>query len=80
MQEAERIGELSAVMVIPRPLDDLETTLPVSQYWVEKPLMLPLATPEVVVPQQLEPALELVELPLVELPQRLQLPNAEDDQ
>ncbi len=80
MQEAERIGELSAVMVIPRPLDDLETTLPVSKYWVEKPLMLPLAAPAVVIPQQLEPALELVELPMVEFPQRLQLPNAEDDQ
>lgn len=28
MHEAERIGELSAVMVIPRPLNDLERSLP----------------------------------------------------
>lgn len=37
MHEAERIGELHAVMVIPRPLDDLEQTLPVASCWLEKP-------------------------------------------
>jgi carbon dioxide concentrating mechanism protein CcmO len=83
MIEAERIGELSAVMVIPRPLDDLENTLPISSHWVEKPIMLPLTAQEVAVPQVLEPALELVELPLVELPQRepqrLQLPDGDDE-
>lgn len=78
MHEAERIGELSAVMVIPRPLDDLENTLPISSHWIEKPLMLPLAAAEVPMAQQLEPALELVELPLVEMPQRLQLPTSDD--
>lgn len=36
MQEAERIGELHAVMVIPRPLDDLEATLPTAACWIEK--------------------------------------------
>lgn len=46
MQEAERVGELHAVMVIPRLLEDLEHTLPVAQYWLEKesqeePLSLP---------------------------------------
>jgi carbon dioxide concentrating mechanism protein CcmO len=41
MYEAERIGELSAVMVIPRPLEDLEHTLPVASYWLEKPDPLP---------------------------------------
>jgi carbon dioxide concentrating mechanism protein CcmO len=83
MIEAERIGELSAVMVIPRPLDDLENTLPISSHWVEKPIMLPLTAQEVAVPQVLEPVLELVELPLVELPQRepqrLQLPDGDDE-
>jgi carbon dioxide concentrating mechanism protein CcmO len=87
MHEAERIGELSAVMVIPRPLDDLENTLPINNYWVEKPLMLPLTAQEVAVPQELEPMRELVELPLVELPlvefpaqpQRLQLPDGDED-
>lgn len=43
MHEAERIGELHAVMVIPRPLDDLEETLPVASCWIERPT--PLALP-----------------------------------
>ncbi|MGC9525210.1 MAG: carbon dioxide-concentrating mechanism protein CcmK [Limnospira sp.] len=44
MYEAERIGELNAVMVIPRPLDDLEQTLPLASCWIEKdePLQLPI--------------------------------------
>lgn len=48
MYEAERIGELNAVMVIPRPLDDLEQTLPVASCWIEKPqpVMLPVAIKE----------------------------------
>jgi carbon dioxide concentrating mechanism protein CcmO len=37
MHEAERIGELNAVMVIPRPLEDLEQTLPIASCWLEKP-------------------------------------------
>ncbi|MCU0565224.1 MAG: BMC domain-containing protein [Oculatellaceae cyanobacterium Prado106] len=43
MHEAERIGELHAVMVIPRPLEDLEETLPVASCWIEKPQ--PIAMP-----------------------------------
>lgn len=48
MYEAERIGELNAVMVIPRPLDDLEQTLPVASCWIEQPqpVMLPIAVKE----------------------------------
>ncbi|MGJ3248344.1 MAG: carbon dioxide-concentrating mechanism protein CcmK [Elainellaceae cyanobacterium] len=44
MHEAERIGELHAVMIIPRPLEDLEQTLPVASCWIDKPkpLSLPL--------------------------------------
>ncbi|MDF5721993.1 MAG: BMC domain-containing protein [Rhizonema sp. PD37] len=44
MSEAERIGELNAVMVIPRPLDELEQTLPVASCWIEErqPLRLPM--------------------------------------
>ncbi len=56
MLEAERIGELNAVMVIPRPLDDLEQTLPIASCWVEQPLRLPLAV------------LKIAEKDLVELP------------
>ncbi|MEM9543582.1 MAG: BMC domain-containing protein [Cyanobacteria bacterium P01_E01_bin.42] len=46
MYEAERIGDFSAVMVIPRPLEDLEHTLPVAEYWLEKPDPLPLLMPK----------------------------------
>jgi carbon dioxide concentrating mechanism protein CcmO len=35
MHEAERIGELHAVMIIPRLLEDLEHTLPVADCWLE---------------------------------------------
>ena len=55
MAEAERIGELHGVMVIPRPLDELEQTLPTAGHWIEEPLELPLQT------EQAEK--ELVELP-----------------
>ncbi len=43
MIEADRIGELHAVMVIPRPLDDLERTLPIADCWVKQlqPLKMP---------------------------------------
>ncbi|WP_218079736.1 carbon dioxide-concentrating mechanism protein [Anthocerotibacter panamensis] len=44
MQEAERIGELHAVMVIPRPMEDMEHTLPAM---VERqPLRLPITVKE----------------------------------
>lgn len=47
MHEAERIGELHAVMVIPRPLDDLEHSLPMAQEEpVEQPVRLPLKLEE----------------------------------
>lgn len=44
MHEAERIGELNAVMVIPRPLDDLEASLPQAELELEiqEPLRMPL--------------------------------------
>lgn len=60
MSEAERIGELNAVMVIPRPLDDLEQTLPIASCWIDQPqpLRLPVAIKEV----EKEMA-ELAELP-----------------
>ena len=47
MNEAERIGELNSVMVIPRPLDELERSLPKSQAVEEKqPVRLPLKLEE----------------------------------
>jgi carbon dioxide concentrating mechanism protein CcmO len=44
MHEAERIGELHAVMVIPRPLDDLVESLPAMEQELEQPepLRIPL--------------------------------------
>lgn len=66
MREAERIGEFHSLMVIPRPLDELERTLPVAACWVEerpKPLLLPQTVQEA--------EKELVEL---ELPERAKLP------
>lgn len=59
MFEAEKIGELNAVMVIPRPLDDLEQTLPLASCWIEQPQ--PLQLPVTIKEKQTEP--ELVQLP-----------------
>ncbi len=44
MHEADRIGEFHALMIVPRPLEDLEETLPIASCWVEqpKPVRLPL--------------------------------------
>ncbi len=47
MNEAERIGELNSVMVIPRPLDELERSLPKTKVMEEKqPMRLPLKLEE----------------------------------
>ena len=70
MQEAERIGELHAVMVIPRLLEDLEHTLPVASYWMEdEQEPLPVLLPK----QVKQKEKELVELPQAE-PQPMQIP------
>lgn len=71
MHEAERIGELHAIIVIPRPLDDLEVAIPMASYWMEQltPLQLPLeikeTQKELVAQEHPQEALkaELVELP-----------------
>jgi carbon dioxide concentrating mechanism protein CcmO len=62
MQEAERIGELNAVMIIPRLLEDLENILPLANYWIDEPEPLPILLPNTVK----EKERELVELPLLE--------------
>lgn len=70
MAEAERIGELHAVMIIPRPLDDLEETLPVAECWLEQPVSLPLSLKET--------ETELMELPEAlteEVGQKVELPD-----
>lgn len=84
MFEAERIGELTSVMVIPRPLEDLERSLPASTRQIEQPqpLQMPISVKEkqqdlvalpdlqpLPAPQEVEP--EPLELPeLEEMPQR----------
>jgi carbon dioxide concentrating mechanism protein CcmO len=68
MYEAERIGELNSVMVIPRPLDELELTLPLASCWIEErqPLQLPLNI------QKQEAQIEVLKLPdLVKLPVKI---------
>lgn len=70
MHEAERIGELSAVMVIPRPLNDLERSLPkVKQLETQKPqkVQLPLKLEER--QKELMPA----QAPVVEVQKQKQL-------
>jgi len=65
MYEAEKIGELNAVMVIPRPLDELELTLPVASCWLEErqPLKIPLNIKD-----------QVIEVDMVELPDLAALP------
>lgn len=62
MHEAERIGEFHTLMIIPRPLDDLEDTLPTSDYWMEIPI--PVNIPMAALQQQEQ---ELVQLPNLEI-------------
>lgn len=75
MHEAERIGELHSVMVIPRPLDDLEETLPLASCWIEtpKPVALPIDLRQ---PVKELVAQEEVALPVeVEIQEAVELPN-----
>ena len=62
MYEAERIGEFHTLMIIPRPLDDLEETLPTSEYWIETPI--PVSIPMISLQEQER---ELVQLPNLEI-------------
>lgn len=66
MYEAESIGELNAVMVIPRPLDELEQTLPVASCWVEQlqPVNLPVNIKEQVAEREVLKLPDLTTLPV----------------
>ncbi|NCJ05759.1 BMC domain-containing protein [Synechococcales cyanobacterium C] len=57
MYEAERVGELNAVMVIPRPLEDLEHALPTAEFARDEATPLPMLLPKPIEER------ELVELP-----------------
>lgn len=79
MHEAERIGELHSVMIIPRPLEDLEETLPTAMCWIDQPLALPIElkqTEKELVPQAEKTELpDLLQLPLTEPAQGSELPD-----
>jgi len=66
MAEAQRIGELVAVTVITRPLEDLEQALPLASYFIEEE-----ETPE---PLRLPVEVKETEKELVELPDLDKLP------
>ncbi|MGK7930631.1 MAG: BMC domain-containing protein [Microcystaceae cyanobacterium] len=72
MQEAERIGELHAVMVIPRLLEDLEHTLPVASCWLDQPEALPILMPKTEKEKEVValPASESQSLPLKRIRER----------
>jgi carbon dioxide concentrating mechanism protein CcmO len=69
MYEADRIGELHAVMLVPRPLEDLDQTLPLASCWIEQaePLRLPIKIKE--------PQSELLQMPDLK-----QLPTTEKEE
>jgi carbon dioxide concentrating mechanism protein CcmO len=78
MTTAEMIGDLRSVMVIPRPLEDLELTLPTASCWIEKPVALPMRLPQaatVATPALAEsrPLVELDALPAAPEGERLPL-------
>ncbi|NJK54061.1 MAG: carbon dioxide-concentrating mechanism protein [Leptolyngbyaceae cyanobacterium SU_3_3] len=78
MQEAERIGELHSVMVIPRALEDLDQTLPLASCWVEEvqPLRLPINIKEVEKERVALPELQTEQQQLAESFTPLQLPES----
>lgn len=80
MMEAERIGELHAVMMVPRPLDDLDQTLPLASCWIEEvqPLKLPLTVKETEKERLILPERQQEPQPLAlpdREPERIEIPN-----
>jgi carbon dioxide concentrating mechanism protein CcmO len=74
MAEADRVGELHSVMLIPRPLDDLERAMPLAACWLQElqPLRMPMN-----IPQELQPLTLPVEVPIeveVEVPIAVPVP------
>ncbi len=75
MAEAERVGELHSVMMIPRPLDDLERAMPLAECWLQElqPIRMPINLDNVVADRELQP-LEMPEVVPVEIPAAAQVP------
>lgn len=74
MHEAERIGELHAVMVIPRPLDELESSLPIAELNEELPEEEPMRLPLKLQEQEKE-LIPLAESAQAEALQEMALPD-----
>jgi carbon dioxide concentrating mechanism protein CcmO len=76
MAEAERVGELHSVMMIPRPLDDLERAMPLAECWLQElqPIRMPMNLDNVVVDRELQP-LEMPEVVPVEIPAAAEVPQ-----
>jgi carbon dioxide concentrating mechanism protein CcmO len=86
MQAAERIGELHAVMVIPRALDDLDQTLPLATCWIEErqPLRIPISVKEtekelVALPELKQEQKELISLRQAEPKELMALPESQPE-
>ncbi len=82
MSAAELIGELKSIMVVPRPLEDLERTLPTASCWLEEvlvipeqPLAIPLRLPQTVNVPMVE--VEVVEAEPVPVEQQLSIAESE---
>jgi carbon dioxide concentrating mechanism protein CcmO len=73
MAAADRIGELHAVMLVPRPLDDLDQTLPLASCLLEQlqPIRIPLSLKE----KETEPI--LIQPAPVSQPLTLEQPSSE---
>lgn len=77
MHEAERIGELNSVMVIPRPLGDLERSLPKPKLEEKVPTQTPVRLPLALEKQPAKELLPIAESTAVEAQAQLELPNSE---
>ncbi|MDX2100219.1 MAG: BMC domain-containing protein [Leptolyngbyaceae cyanobacterium bins.59] len=74
MIEADRIGELHSVMLVPRPLEDLDQTLPLASCWIDKPQPMPMLLP---LKQGERELVELQEISFQERRETLEIPRDE---
>jgi len=81
MREAERIGELHSVMIIPRPLEDLEETLPIASCWLEtpQPTSAPLELQRKRGDRTALPELSALKVPFTEVPAVETVPEREEE-
>ncbi|MEO0488263.1 MAG: BMC domain-containing protein [Cyanobacteria bacterium P01_A01_bin.123] len=78
MHEAERIGELNSVMVIPRPLGDLERSLPKPKLEEKIPEPTPVRLPLALEKQPDKELLPVADAPPVEAQAQMELPDLDE--